>query len=233
MDRRSINQQGMQKKTFKLLDENRSIFNDNPIITGVVDRLGVYNDEIDALNDVQTGGTKGNTTQKIINKEKLITAICIVKSGLLAYAASIKDQKIIATLSVPDASLGKIRESDFLSFARVVLDLAKKNATELLKWNTQQVKIDNLESAIDAFSRIIPTNHNAKAEITQTSVEIKQKLKDAKALLDDELDLMIAPFGVDNPGFYALYLKAREIIDIAATHSTEETPATNNNSQNN
>ncbi|MDP4269493.1 MAG: hypothetical protein Q8909_05145 [Bacteroidota bacterium] len=233
MDRKGINQHVMQAKSYKILDEYRSIFTHNPVITEKIDHLGTLNNEIDALNDVQTGGTKGNTTQKSITKTKLITAITVVKSGLLALAASIKDPKIKETVDVSETSLGRMRESDLKSFARVILDLAKKNATELLKWNTQQVKIDNLESAIAAFTEIIPSNQIAKGDVTQNNLVIKQKLKEAKDLLDDELDLMVAPFGVDNPEFYARYLKSREIIEIAASHSTEEAPVTNNNIQNN
>jgi|GEM_PF-842214 hypothetical protein len=233
MDRKSINLHVMQEKSFVILDENRLIFQDNPVIIEKIDQLGVYNNEVKALNDIQTGGTKGNTMQKAILKDKMVNATIVVKAGLRAFGASIKDQKILEITGESDKSLSKKREDDTLSYSRVILNLAKKHASELVIWNVKQDKIDNLESAITSLTSIIPTNHNAKADITQINIETKQKLKEAKDLLDDEIDLMVAPFGVDNPGFYARYQKAREIIEIAATHSTEETPESDNKTQNN
>ena len=92
---------------------------------------------------------------------------------------------------------------------------------KLIPWGITQADLDLLGTDYAEFKQKTPENRNQRAQSTQATATLKEKLHEGKTLVKEKIDPMMLTFKVLNPSFYAEYVVASTIVDRAAGHGSK------------
>jgi len=226
MTRKSINLLDMLKSVLQFFTENPQLLEGKPALQTSVEKLRVYINEIEALEQAQAKNAKTETALKGETKTALINAASKVLAGIGAHAAAINDTRLKMDSDITDYDLNRLRQNDLITEIHAIYDMALPIASELTTWHVTQDDIDALDTNSAAFDAKDPAIKNIKARSAKATADIKAKLDEAYNFTKDTIDAMMLPYKTVNPTAYGHYQKAREIIHTAGGHKKVSAPDT-------
>jgi hypothetical protein len=143
--------------------------------------------------------------------------------GVLAHQSN--DHDLLALTDVTATSLDKMPADELINRATLVLERANARKTELATLHVTQANLDELAQSLNSFSTLKNQPRTASVQRTIQTQSLETLIREAKAILRDEIDRLVNLFSRSNPEFVAGYKNARVIVDRAATHKATK-PAT-------
>ena len=219
MTRLLMNRYVMMQSVLFFLTSNLSLFSDKPAILATIAKLKSQIEEMESIIQQQAIGTAADYEIKSDNKDGIIDTALKVVAGMAALASINGDTRLRMDADVTLTDLTKARDTDFVTKIRAIHAAALLWAEDLVVWNVALTDIQNLKIFIDDFALQGPSVRNVKVKTVQATREIKAKVDETSALLNNNLDAMMMTYKTINPTFHGQYLTARIIIDVAAGHT--------------
>jgi hypothetical protein len=147
---------------------------------------------------------------------------CVPVANALNLIGFATGNKVLTNLAGTTPSIF-YREEDNAKVARSknILDLAKKNVSELAKYGFTEEKIAGIETKIDSFKNLIAKPMETIGLRKQKTTNLKQHFASLNSTLKNKLDKLIMLFKSSHPDFYDEYRTARNIIGMSARRKKE------------
>jgi len=184
----------------------------------------------DLLNQIREkdkermGKTAGKVAAKDEAEDAMVMATMIVSSALSAYAHVNGNVQLKETVHVAETPFRHARPSDQLNTAKLIYDLAKANAQDLVAFGVSATMLDDFKARIAAYESAVREVASGMAERTGAKTAVGDLFVQADQVLKDELDTMMQIFRVTDPEFYNDYRAARVIKDIGVRHNKAGQP---------
>jgi hypothetical protein len=224
MNRRELNSINMMRTVYQFLTIHQSSWINKPSINEAYVKLGANISEIETHSKIQATDVTVETTIKSQTKEKLTATTLRITEAMGAVATAKSDTRLKAMSDISENDLNHLREDNYVIKIQAIYQAAIAIAPELMTWEITQSDIESLNTGASTFKQHAPDNSNLKVLTIEATANIKARLSETSALLNDTLDPLMLPFKTLNPTLHAEYTIARRTVDRAATHSDKPTP---------
>lgn len=186
--------------------------------------------EIKSLEKSLKANKESNAKQKKALKVLLCLRVSAICGALKSYGKKISDLSLRSQCDFSKSALITMRDNDLVSTASALLDIAQKHAAPLLDYNFTAEKLSNAQTTLTQFDAIKLDPRTNKVNNKTLLADIKNKVAQANALLDEQMDGAMKGLEDDEPLFFAAYENARRNYRSGIRHRQEEeeegTPAT-------
>ena len=189
------------------------------------DRFDTMLEQITQKDKERMGKTTGKVAAKDEAEDALVMATIIVSSGVSAFARVKGNAQLREAVNIRESYLRHARPSEQLNIAKVVYDLAKANAQELVSYGITATMLDDLKARITAYENAVKEVVSGAAERTGARTAVSDLFVQADEVLKEELDRMMQVYRVSDPEFYNDYKAARVIKDLGVRHGKAGQPA--------
>jgi hypothetical protein len=169
------------------------------------------------LEQVQISGI---TVDKSVAKKNLAQQAVDTAAAVFAYAASIGNNELQEKARYPKSRFTNMRDELVKPTCQAILDLANANLKDLAPFGISAATITLLQSAINNYGAAVAKPRNAVSQRTAYRETIKTLIREADAILKNQLDKIAPQFKMANMEFYNAYLSNRIILD-APTSATQ------------
>lgn len=206
------NVRSMTKAVQAMLQANMSIVNLAP--GHVQAKLALDNivARIDGQEQVQMRNWKGTTEDKDIAQDEAIACALVLKAGIQAYADTINNRDLWASVNYSTTAMKKGRDTSLPSILNTIRDAAQSVVSNLEDFGITSTNINDLTAKAEAYEQLevaprtgITITSNATGELRKAFLEQTKILK--------RLDALANVKALTHAEFVGLYLKARIIVD--------------------
>lgn len=220
-----LNFWNMEKDTLAFFDDNPSEWIKNLFIKNNVDKLRANEASLDLANKTQKDKNPvGHTSQKDLQKKKMIKLGYKLCCKIASYAMEKDDKILLIAVDFTEAKLAKGSESKVVSRCEIIADKADENLGLLADVNVTAEEIANFRKNIETFKQM-PVARDLVANERKGAVKsIGELIAEARQLLtklDNNVDGMI-----ETPSFVTGYHQIRAINSRRGSRNTTK----NNNS---
>ncbi len=219
MNRSERNRVNMYRTVRDWLTSNSSLTASLAAIGTLLEKLRVLLDEIDELDTQLTRPTSDVATSKHLARESLKRLTFNMVKSLKAYALLAKDPILLERVDFTKSRVYYSTEQVLLSRAQNML----KEAQQLLQSEDRGAALDEvkitranvaaLQEAHKAFASLQSSIRTSTIERKDNNTIQSEKISEAGALIDTELDTLIDLFEEEHPDLYQQYKDARQIVD--------------------
>jgi hypothetical protein len=130
--------------------------------------------------------------------------------SVIGFKRNIKDLMTLQGLS--EYSFYSVSGNSALEMKQNVLDTARANAAELLKYGIDENAMNTLAAAIEAFRAVVTKPMDTIGERKLKTTNIKQMFACVDSIFYDQLDKLMVTYKKSSPDFYMKYRTSRNII---------------------
>ena len=213
MNDRQENRYSMMNGVEGLLNENKSLWESNTVLTTSVSNFSSHLQEVRDLEAIQINSIKlGDLKQK--EEDEMINDAVLLASTLFAYASIIGNDELKGQAKHSPSSLKRNRDTILLEKCRQIHVLVSQYLDDLAPYGVTQAMLDNFEKETDDYESIISRpSQNAKTR-GMASRLIDDKLDAANQLLLDQIDNLMEMYKLSSEVFYNQYKAVRVIADL-------------------
>jgi hypothetical protein len=218
-----------QTNTVKMLKTVDSVLADhNPIWTGMAQMQTAVTElksKIIAIDGTaqrqQTPSGAGDDKEDA--RDALEEVLFLMCEALAVLAHTANDHELLALVAVRRSVLDKFDDEELSNRAATVLTEANARKTALAGLNVTPANLDELTQALERFntSKTNPRATTAARKVQTAS--LASLIREALAILRNQIDRMMNLFSRTNPDFVAEYRAARVVVDHGVRHKTKET----------
>ncbi len=220
----------MYKKTRDLLDAEDVLVSKIPAFKRAADQL---KKNIELISDIDSGKvtlTEGKADDKAQKKLQLARAVYLISSSIFTYAdeGNLTDLKKSSEYS--ESELSHLSEPQLLTTSKALIKLVEGKEAALEDHGFRAEYVSDATAKLAAYENSI----SAAGTDTQKSISATKNLAavftETNTLLKNRCDHYADKYKEESPDFCNRYTAARRIIDLSASHKTEEpAPAVNQN----
>lgn len=184
--------------------------------------LTEFNDKIAAIDIAaqKQQAPVGSTQDKAAARDALEDVLFLTCEalGVLGYKGN--DHNLSALTAMRPSTLQRLDDEALSNRATSVLAEATARKTELAGMQVTEANIDELNDALQTFNASKASPRMATAVRMVQTESLPVLIREASAILRNEIDRMVSLFRRSNPEFVAGYRGARVIVDRAASRTT-------------
>jgi hypothetical protein len=217
-------------RTENTLKQFEAEYGKNPLMVDAVSELSVQLGNIhETLTDRSRTKVSAATLEKREAEQQMIEPCVELANSMsvIGFKRNIKDLMTLQGLS--EHSLYRVSGNSALVIAKSVLDTARKNVGELLKYGIDENALDTLAAAIEAFRAVLTKPMDTIGERKLKTTNIRQMFACVDSIFYDQLDKLMVTYKKSSPDFYMKYRTSRNIIFHTGGKS-KKTPAENETS---
>ena len=197
-----------------ILKYNQAIYKPITIINQtVIDFLDIVN-EINEIATRTEKGTTGETTAKIVAKEKLARVASSLAALVAVFAFERSDIELEASVAYSYSDIRYARDVESQLMAIVIEGELLNNEAELVNYMVSPENLAELHSLIAEFEGALETRGSARSGSVADTRRLSILFRAADDLLNRKLDRLIAKLNTEHSSFYDAYTNARMIIDL-------------------
>lgn len=195
----------------------------NSIISGNVAFMAVFDEFIEQIANINQAAQQddqkitGITIDKNIAKQTLCGQAADLASIISAYAATIGDNTLRMQIDFSVSTLMKTREDLLAPRCRNIYEAGVANLAALAAYGVKQAMLDDLQTAIDAYSAATSKPRAAISERKTTTANLAALFKATDELLETRMDKIAIAFKSANPTFVQTYEAARRLVKPPTT----------------
>jgi hypothetical protein len=210
----------MIKTTIDYCERNASAWSGIGAFGGILAQVKAKKQEIDQLNQVALGKTKGVTEDTKLKRTRMTTLAVKCGGATLAFANLTGNNTLAAKVKFSENRLNKMRKEAVMTACQGIHDAANANMAGVQTCGLTAQDVADLQSAITDYRQKSPAprlavvqNREAKRRITVAVREVMEHL------LEGQLDHLVDTLWLTNENFCTGYDMAREIIDLGTVHT--------------
>ena len=195
-----------------MLEDNLNIYQDVTIINQSVESFFNIVDEIDNISTRTELDTTGETSAKIVAKEKLATMASSLAASASVYAFEVTDVELEASLGYTYSDLRYSRDAETLQISRAIESELRENFDAVTDYLISEENLAELHQTIEEFDNAMETKGGVKSGSVAETRRLSILFRVADDLLSKKLDRFIARLKAEFPTFYDAYNNARMIM---------------------
>ena len=214
MNKRQSNKLNSYQSVKGVLEDNLNIYEGVTIINQSV--LSFFNivDEIDAISTNTELDTTGETSAKILFKEKPATLASSLAASASVYAFETTDVELEASLGYTYSDLRYSRDAETLQISRAIEVELTENFDAVTDYLISEQDLADLHQAIEEFDNAMETKGGVKSGSVAETRRLSILYRVADDLLNKKLDRFVSRLKAEFPTFYDAYNNARMIVDL-------------------
>jgi hypothetical protein len=214
MNKRQSNKLNSYQSVKGVLQDNRPIYESVSIINQSVENFFQIVDEIDTIGTRTEMDTTGETSAKIVAKEKLANAASSLAASGSVYAFEHSDIELEASLEYTYSDLRYARDSEALQISMAIEVELLDHQAELADYMVSDEDLANLHQLIEEFENSLETRGGVKSGSVAETRRLAILYRVADDLLSKKLDRFVVRLKPDYPTFFDAYRNARMIVDL-------------------
>lgn len=165
--------------------------------------------------------TKGATENKSLNRIGLENAVVEISSALYALGYKTTNEVIKAISNVPPSTLDRMRDTEVVNKANVILNTASENEEALLNYGIDAEDIAKLRNCIAGYKTSSTDKSGSGTESKVITKTLKELFRNAADILDNELDRMVDSLQTKEKNFYDSYYAVRSVKNLGIRHKKQ------------
>jgi len=165
--------------------------------------------------------TKGATETKSLNRINLEKVVVEISSALYAYGHKTTNEVIKAISNVPPSSLDRMRDTEIVNKANVILNTVTDNQEALINYGIDAEDIDRLRNSITGYKSSSSEKSGSTTESKVITKSLKELFHIAADILDNELDRMVNSLQTKEKDFYDSYYAVRPVKKLGIRHKKQ------------
>ncbi len=157
-------------------------------------------------------------------QDALLDTLVPVGSAIVAYASTVRDRTLREQSYLSDTSLKRLRDTELVTKAKLILDEARSRKTALSSYGVTDGVLSDLGQKIDTFSTSLAAKEGGSSTRMAAREEMLKGFDNADAILVDRIDRLMEMFRSSDPQMYNAYFGARVIKDIGIRHRDATEP---------
>lgn len=224
MQKRLENKLTMLKAVLSFLKQNRSMWENSPVMVELVNKLEVLIGEIESIRLVIDNDITGITAEKMAQQLALTDKSYELSSILYAMASSTENRILQGKVDYSETDLQKTRGGDLISTSVSIAELVRENLPALVPYSLTEADVIRFEELIDNYTKNLPTHRVSVAERKSAIERLKEAFSKVDTLINEQLDRMMVRYRNTMPDLYATYINARMIVNYGIRHEKVEKP---------
>ena len=158
--------------------------------------------------------TTGETSAKIVAKEKLAALASSLAASGSVYAFVASDIELEASLAYSYSDLRYARDSETFQIARAIESDLQDHKADVAPYMVSDENLADLNKLINEFEGSMETRGGVKSGSVAETRRLAILYRVADDLLSKKLDRFIVRLKSDYPTFFDAYQNARMIVDL-------------------
>lgn len=215
------NKLSMYEATIEVLDINTVPVATIPaLVTAKSDLVNIIM-QIRAANLIQQMSTKGKTMDKGDRKNELADTAYAVAGAVQALATDKGENDLYMLVNFSRTRLRSADDEEIQQLCQLIHDEANTVVASLLDYGVDEVKLEELQGLIDAWSSRSQAPRVAISERAAATSNLPNLFSAADEVLKKRMDKLMEQFYVDNRTFYDTYKKARKIVNAGRSSTSD------------
>jgi len=214
MNKRQSNKLNSYQSVKGVLDDNRNLYEGVPIINQSVESFFNIVNEIDEISTKTEMDTTGETSAKMVAKEKLAILASSLAASASVYAFEATDVELEASLGYTYSDLRYSRDMETLQISRAIEADLTENLADVSDYMISEQDLADLHQLIKEFEDSLETRGGVKSGSVAETRRLSILFRVADDLLAKKVDRFIARLKAEYPTFNDAYNNARMIIDL-------------------
>lgn len=222
MNTKQTNTVTMLKTVASVLDDHNSVWSGMAQMqTAVTEFKGklIAIDRTAQLQETPSGA--GDNKEEA--RDALEDVLFLTCEALAVLAHTANDHDLLALVTVRRSTLERFDDEELSNRAATVATEANARKTALAGLNVTQTNLDELTQALARFNTSKTNPRAATATKKVQTASLASLIREANAILRNQIDRMMNLFSRTNPDFVAEYRAARVIIDRGVRHKEKDT----------
>ncbi len=214
MNKRQSNKHNSYQSVKGVLEDNRSIYQDVEIINESVDSFFDIVNEIGEIATKTEMDTTGETSAKIVAKEKLAALASSLAASGSVYAFVASDIELEASLAYSYSDLRYARDTETFQIASAIESDLQDHKADVAPYMVSDENLADLNKLINEFEGSMEIRGGVKSGSVAETRRLAILYRVADDLLSKKLDRFIVRLKSDYPTFFDAYQNARMIVDL-------------------
>jgi hypothetical protein len=214
MNKRQSNKLNSYQSVKGVLENNKAIYEPIPIISQSVENFLDVVNEIDDIATKTEMDTTGETSAKIVAKEKLATVASSLAASAAVFAFEHSDVELEASVAYTYSDIRYARDTESLQMASAIEAELLSNEAELVDYMVSPENLAELHTLIAEFEDAMETKGGVKSGSVAETRKLAILFRVADDMLSKRLDRFVARLKTDHQTFYDAYNNARMIVDL-------------------
>lgn len=212
MNKRQENRLSMYLAVQTYMNNKQTEWEGLPILVSQKADLDTLITGIQETRRIQETDITGITRDKENKSDALGDKVVEVASSLGGYALINGDTKLQSEVYITPAHFDLLNDTGKITFSELVKQKAVEYLSELTDFNTTQEDIDELQSLLNAYSKVVQSPREAMSDASAATVKLEKLMYDVNKKLEI-LDKLVYTLQTANPDFVQGYKNARIIVD--------------------
>jgi hypothetical protein len=214
MNKRQSNKLNSYQSVKGVLQDNKPVYENIPIINQSVVSFFEIVDQIDKIATKTEMDTTGETSAKIVAKEKLASLASSLAASGSVLAFEKKDVELEAALAYSYSDLRYARDSETLQISRAIESELLDCQAELADYMVSDENMADLHRLIEGFEDSLEIKGGVKSGSVAETRQLAILYRVADDLLSKKLDRFVVRLKANYPTFFDAYQNARMIVDL-------------------
>ena len=226
MTKTEENKLSMYKAVYSVMNENKTVVDTVPALSGAVTRFGGNIESINAKDIELNNSTSGKTGSKEKAENEMLDVLVPLANSLHAYANRANNEELKVKSKVTRSNLKSIRDNELITKTLMIRDLLNENLAALADYSITAVKLAELDDKLSTYQGSIGSKETSFATKSAARISLSQLFENTDNILKNEMDTLVENFKNGNKTFYDKYWSARTIKDLGLGHGGDDTPPT-------
>jgi hypothetical protein len=203
----------MFKEVLSMLDSKENVWKNVALVATCVERLRSISNNIEAAaTHQQSSNPTGYTAAKEQQRDKLEDQTHQAAVRLRCFATATQNIALRTAVRVPRAALGRKKNSELLTYSRVVADACEANLPALAEYRVDANLVAALRESIELTSQMFSHRDVVIDQRMGATGRLNSLVNDGRICLKSLDDLVEAM--IDDDTFVTEYTNARRIYDL-------------------
>jgi hypothetical protein len=214
MNHRQSLKKNMAHRTSNTLGRYANVYSGIPMVVSAVKE---FDDTLAQINTVATERIEVSVPTKTVDKRnaeaRMLDRVVPIANALYVIDFIAENTELTNLQGLSDNSFYRLTDSNKVPLAQRVLLLARKYTEELSGAGYDEAKIDEAETSVEDYQKVIANPMNAITVRKQKTTNIKELFASLDSILYDKLDKLMLLFKNSHPDFYDEYRTSRNVIE--------------------
>jgi hypothetical protein len=214
MNKKQSNKLNAYMSVKGVLDKHGKKYSSVPMLAQTVGEFFVLLDEIKEVGVWTEMDTTGETSAKLVAKDKLASLASRLAASGMAYAFDRSDAELEAALDYAFYKIRYARDSETLQISGAIATELLNHRANLAGYMVTEEHLADLQRHIEKFREASEIKGGVKSRRVADTKRLVRLFKSTDDLLYRKMDKLMIRLKTDYPDFFTAYRSARKIVDL-------------------
>ncbi|MGD8781005.1 MAG: hypothetical protein PVH88_18825 [Ignavibacteria bacterium] len=211
----------MLKSVSSFLAANSDVTSTMPVFDSIIQKLDGKINEIKDLDAERENMTSGIATDKKKERDELEKMLFKVSSITSLYGRLNNKQNLVEAYDLSSNDIYSFRDIQLLQVSQALINDVSPELDNMADYGMTQEILDSLINEREDFDKVVNTSDKKRAERKTATKSLKTLFREAREILENELDKVVDIFRDSEATFFDGYYNSRNIIDRGIRHKAQ------------